>query len=70
MRVSSDNLQGVINKGFDFLDAEICESGAHPSMVHDKLELKGKTKEEHVAFVAAPGSISLLECVGTRSART
>ena len=69
MSVSSDSLQHAIKRGFDFLDVEIDESGAWPSSVYGNLELKGKTKLEHVPFVAALGSISLGECAGIRSVR-
>ncbi len=69
MSVSQINLHHSINKGFDYLEAEIDEAGAWPSLVYANLELAGETKLEHVPFVAALGSISLASCPGFRSER-
>lgn len=69
MSVSPNNVLNAIENGFNFLEAEIDESGAWPSLVYGNLELEGEKKVEHVPFVAALGSISISECVGVRSVR-
>ena len=65
--MSPRDVRNAITRGFDFLEAEISETGAWPSAVYNNLELKDASKLEHVPFVTALGSISLGECVGFRS---
>ena len=69
MRASQINLRNAITKGLDYLESEINEAGAWPSLVYGNLELEGNSKLEYVPFVAALGFISLAHCPGSRAAR-